>query len=158
MQCTATDTAQNVATGSFNVMVANAYTGFLGPLSPYQPPPKSYNGGSSTPIVWKWTFGGVPIDSGDSSPRITFKRLQNAGLTCESASATEDPTFQPFVNEATPGNTFFQDFSDTNPHSTQGPFTWQFNWNSPAGAACYNLYIESLKTSQVRGPFRILIK
>ena len=56
VQCTATDTAQNVATGSFNVMVTTAYTGFLGPLSPYQPPPKSYNGGSSTPIVWKWTF------------------------------------------------------------------------------------------------------
>lgn len=121
---------------------------FNGLLSPYAPPPKSSNAGSSTPLIWQYTnASGVPIDSSyavtASLVTLTFTRLTWAsGETppnCEGGVEAE------LVGVSTdyPGNSSFQYFSEANPHPTYGAYTWQFNWQTgpPVTAGCYKIRV-----------------
>jgi hypothetical protein len=141
VNCTATDSHGNTGSGSFTVTVVqtNLY-GFIGPLSPYAPPPAMFNIGSSVPIKWQYTLGGVVVDSSDANPEISFTGPYNCGQP--ESGATE-------VNEFSPGNSFFN----------YGNGTWQFNWKTDGKQAkCYSIRIRSLKTGQVNGPFEIRLK
>ena len=76
--CVADDGRGNTATGSFTVTVALTF-GILGPLSPYQAPPKTYNSGSSVPIAWKYTIAGVAVASPFPAwqPQVRFVKVLN---------------------------------------------------------------------------------
>jgi hypothetical protein len=144
--CTASDGRGNTATASFTVSVLQGL-GIIGPLSPYQVPPKTNNNGSSIPIVWKFAIGGVAVDSPGYQPELRFVRITGWGRNC-AAGGTEvsNPVLNKdlFVSSETPGSSGFQYFPATNPHPTHGAFTWQMNWTAPSQPdSCWNVYIGS---------------
>jgi hypothetical protein len=157
VNCSATDSRANTATGSFKVTVQAAY-GFSGLLSPYQAPPKTYNPGSSIPLVWQWTVGGIVGDTSLAQPRVTLVQLQ--GTTGKCLGGVDSTNVNDvFVNSATPGNSDFQYFTVSNPHPSAGANTWQFNWKSPnRPGACFSVYIESLLSGQKNFAGRVLLK
>jgi HYR domain len=149
--CTASDGRGNTATASFTVTV-QAGLGIIGPLSPYQTPPKTYNNGSSIPIVWKFSMGGIAIDSGDFRPELRFVRINGWGRNCATGGAeVANPVLNQslFISSDSPGSSGFQYFGSTNPHPTHGAYTWQMNWTAPTQpGSCWNVYIGSLAKGQ----------
>ena len=135
--CVADDGRGNTATGSFTVSVALTF-GILGPLSPYQAPPKTYNSGSSVPVAWKYTIAGVVVASPSPAwrPQVRFVKVldwRNCANSGTESTAPQDT----FVNSATPGNSYFTYSSDT--------LTWKLNWDSPAQPnTCWNIYIGTM--------------
>jgi hypothetical protein len=132
--CEANDGRGNTATGSFTVTVALTY-GILGPLSPYQPPPKTYNNGSSVPISWKYTIAGVAVASPFPAwtPQVKFVKVLD-WKTCANTGTESTAPGDTFVNTETPGNSFFSYSSSS--------FTWKLNWDSPMQPnTCWNIYI-----------------
>jgi hypothetical protein len=159
--CTAADGRGNSATASFTVTVQQGL-GIIGPLSPYQVPPKTYNNGSSIPIVWKFALSGVAIDSRDYQPELRFVRIAGWGRNC-AAGGTEvaDPVLNQdlFISSETPGASGFQYFSAGNPHPTHGAFTWQMNWTAPSQPeSCWNVYIGSRAKGQSIRAARLQLK
>jgi hypothetical protein len=132
--CVAADGRGNTTTGSFTVSVALGF-GILGPLSPYQSPPKTYNYGSSVPIAWRYTMAGVVVPSPypEWQPQVKFVKVlnwRNCGNSGTESTAPQDT----FVNTETPGNSFFSYAVDT--------MTWKLNWTSPTQPnTCWNIYI-----------------
>jgi len=132
--CVANDGRGNTATGSFTVSVALGY-GILGPLSPYQAPPKTYNNGSSVPIAWKYTIAGAPVPSPFPAwqPQVKFVKVLNWRNCANSGTESTAPQDM-FVNTETPGNSFFSYSPDT--------LIWKLNWASPLQPnTCWNIYI-----------------
>jgi hypothetical protein len=134
--CSTDDLRGNTVSGSFTVTVAASY-GILGPLSPYQAPPKTYNSGSSIPISWKYVIAGVAVSSAPPVwvPQVRFVKVLNWGRTCSGTGGTESTLpADTFLNTNTPGNSFFQ--------YSAASFTWKLNWDSPAQpGSCWNIYI-----------------
>jgi hypothetical protein len=132
--CVADDGRGNTATGSFTVSVAQGY-GILGPLSPYQAPPKTYNNGSSVPIAWKYTIGGVAVPSPFPAwqPQVKFVKVLN-WRNCASSGTESTAPQDTFVNTETPGNSYFS--------YSPASLTWKLNWDSPLQPnTCWNVYI-----------------
>ena len=132
--CTASDGRGNTATGSFTVTVAPGY-GILGPLSPYQAPPKTYNNGSSIPISWRYTVNGVAVPAPYPAwqPQVKFVKVLN-WRNCANSGSESTAAGDTFLNTETPGNSYFSTSSDS--------LTWKLNWDSPAQPnTCWNIYI-----------------
>jgi hypothetical protein len=132
--CTANDGRGNTATAAFTVTVAPGY-GILGPLSPYQAPPKTYNNGSSIPISWRYTIGGVAVPSPFPAwqPQVKFVKVLN-WRNCASSGTESTAAQDIFINTDTPGNSSFSNSSDS--------LTWKLNWASPAQPnTCWAIYI-----------------
>lgn len=131
------------ATGSVTVTVdggAGDY-GFLGLQSPWAPN-VSVKIGSSFPLVWQYTLGGVVVDSSAAMPEIRIAGPYNC-------SQGETATTLQFV--ADPGSSGFQYLVRTN--------TWQFNWQTAdLGVGCYAVRIFSQQTRQLNGPFAIRLR
>ena len=102
--CVADDGRGNTATGTFTVRSRSTY-GILGPLSPYQAPPKTYNSGSSVPIAWKYTMAGVAVAAPFPAwqPQVRFVKVLNWRNCANSGTESTAPQ-DTFVNSATPGN------------------------------------------------------
>jgi hypothetical protein len=151
--CSATDGRGNTATKPFSVIVQQSYD-ILGPLSPYQMPPKTFNSGSSMPIVWKYAIGGFAVDSPFpvSMPELRFVKIVNWGTKCATnGQEKSSPVLNVdlFISSDTPGSSDFQYFGATNPHPSAGIYTWQLNWATPAQPdSCWNIYIGSRTTGQ----------
>jgi HYR domain len=140
--CLANDGRGNTATGSFTVTVALTF-GILGPLSPYQAPPKTYNNGSSVPIAWKYTIAGVAVASPFPAwqPQVRFVKVLN-WRTCANSGTESTAPEDTLVNSATPGNSYFTYSSST--------LTWKLNWDSPAQPnTCWNIYIGTVDRAPV---------
>ena len=159
--CSASDGRGNTATASFTVTVLPGL-GIIGPLSPYQAPPKSYNNGSSVPIVWKFALGGAAVDSPNFQPELRFVRVIDFGRNCGSAGTeVANPVLNKdlFVSSETPGSSGFQYFGALNPHPTHGAYTWQMNWTAPAlPESCWNVYIGSRARGESIRVARLLLK
>ena len=158
--CTANDGRGNTATRTFTVTAQQGY-GILGPLSPYQAPPKTYNSGSSIPIVWKFTIGGVAVDSpyAVSQPELQFVKVNTNNCAAGGPEYAKVLNSTWFVSSNFPGNSNFQYFGLSNPHPTQGAYTWQLNWTSPSQpGTCWNIYIGSLVTGQSTLRGRVQLK
>jgi HYR domain len=159
--CTASDGRGNSATASFTVTVQAGF-GIIGPLSPYQAPPKTYNSGSSIPIAWKFSMGGVAIDSRDFRPELRFVKITGWGRNCATGGTeVANPVLNQslFISSETPGSSGFQYFGATNPHAMHGAFTWQMNWTAPSQpGSCWNVYIGSLAKGQSMRVARLELK
>ena len=132
--CVADDGRGNTATGTFTVSVALTF-GILGPLSPYQAPPKTYNPGSSVPIAWKYTIAGVAVATPfpEWQPQVKFVKVLN-WRTCANTGTESTAPQDTFVNTETPVNSFFSYSATT--------LTWKLNWDSPMQPnTCWNIYI-----------------
>lgn len=147
VQCTATDSHGNTATGSFTVTVnlplPQLVYGFVGVQNLPPPAGKKFNAGSSVPLQFRFTVNGVVINSFDADPQIRI-----VGPTGTLLFTPEDP-----------GSSSFQ------PPTAANGYTWQFNWQGtglPAGT--YQVYVGSLKTGQIFangtafGPFTVVLK
>jgi HYR domain len=158
--CTANDGRGNTATKAFTVTAQQGY-GILGPLSPYQSPPKTYNSGSSIPIVWKFTIGGVAVDSpyAVSQPELQFVKVNTNNCAAGGPEYPKVLNSTWFVSSDFPGNSNFQYFGLSNPHPAHGAYTWQLNWTSPSQpATCWNVYIGSRVTGQSTLRGRVQLK
>ena len=158
--CTANDGRGNTATKTFTVTAQQGY-GILGPLSPYQAPPKTFNSGSSIPIVWKFTIGGVAVDSpyAVSQPELQFVKVNTNNCVNGGPEYAKVLNSTWFVSSDFPGNSNFQYFGLSNPHPTQGAYTWQLNWTSPSQpGTCWNIYIGSRVTGQSTLRGRVQLK
>jgi hypothetical protein len=131
VSCSATDAHGNKATGGFTITVQLRY-GFIGVQNLPPPAGKTFNSGSSVPLKWQFTVGGVAVDSTNANPKITIV----------------GPVTQTFTPGA-PGKSTFQ-----LPTLANG-WTWQFNWQTvdnvtgvalPAGT--YSVSITSQLTGQ----------
>ncbi len=138
-------------TASSTVRVAITYGTqfhFNGLLSPYAPPPRASNAGSSVPIVWQYADSSMqPVNSAyayaASLVTVTFTQLTWGAATpppnCE--GGTETSLVQ--VSWDYPGNSSFQYFPAENPHPVYGAGTWQFNWQTgpPVSAGCWRVRV-----------------
>jgi hypothetical protein len=132
--CTATDAAGNAATGNFTVTVQLQY-GFINVKNLPPPSGTRINLGSSVPLAWRWTVGGVAVNTADALPLITI------------VGPTGTTTFTP----ETPGNSTFQ--------YTASSSTWQFNWQTKGlVAATYTVTVTSRKTSQTSSGGQITLR
>ena len=96
----------NIATVSITVTPTLAY-GFAPARN--LPPRQPVNAGSSVPLEWAFTVGGVAVDSSNARPLVTI-----IGPAGTQTFAAEDP-----------GSSSF--------HPPTGPkWTWQFNWQTVA--------------------------
>jgi hypothetical protein len=149
--CTATDGRGNSTTASFTVTVQQGL-GIIGPLSPYQTPPKTYNNGSSIPISWMFALGGVAIESKDFLPELRFVRVAGFGRNCATGGtevANPVPDKDLFISRETPGASTFQYSS----------MSWKMNWTAPAQpGSCWNVYIGSLAKGQSIRAARLELK
>ena len=159
--CTAADGRGNSATASFTVTVQQGLS-IIGPLSPYQAPPKTYNSGSSIPIAWKFAMGGVAIDSSGDRPELRFVKIAGWGRNCATGGTeVSNPVLNRdlFISSETPGASGFQYFGAGNPHPTHGAFTWQMNWTAPVQPeSCWNVYIGSRAKGQSIRVARLQLK
>ena len=126
---------------------------FNGLLSPYQAPPKFGNLGSSQPIVWQYTLGGVAVDTSMEDPKVTFTKMNATNNNCTplgDQTAVLNVTY--FENSDFPGNSSFQYDIKTN--------TWQFNWQTgpPVTAGCWSVRVMLPRTGQVNGPFPLRLR
>ena len=123
--------------------------GFVGLLSPYKAPPQSGNLAASNPMAWRYTLGGVVVNSSTELPKVTFTKMNATNNNCTSPAGEQTPVLNStyFVNSDFPGNSSFQYFTNTN--------TWQFNWQTgpPVTAGCWNIRVILERTGQVNGPF-----
>jgi hypothetical protein len=142
VRCSASDTRGNTATGSFAVTVTLQY-GFVAVQNLPPPAGKTSKPGSSVPLVWQFTLGGMAIDSSNAKPRITI--TGPGGVT----------TFTP----GDPGKSSFQ------PPTLANGWKWQFNWQSvdnatgaPLPSGTYTLSIASQLTGQTFSGGQIVLK
>jgi len=134
--CTATDAAGNVASGTFTVTVQQQQYGFINVKNLPPPAGTKLNLGSSVPLSWRWTLGGVAVDTADARPLITI--TGPTGITT---------TFTP----ESPGNSTFQ--------YTSSSFTWQFNWQTKGlVAGTYSVSVTSRKTGQTSSGGQVTLK
>jgi len=133
--CTATDAAGNAARGNFTVTVQLLY-GFINVKNLPPPAGTKLNLGSSVPLSWRWTLGGVAVATADALPLITI--TGPTGVTT---------TFTP----ESPGNSTFQ--------YTASSFTWQFNWQTKGlVVGTYSVTVTSRKTGQTSSGGQITLK
>ena len=116
--------------------------GFNGLLAPYKEPPKAFKLGRSIPLKWQYTNSAdTVVDNSLADPRVRIV-------------ATGEPP--PEVTEALivvddPGESGLQYDLLT--------YTWQFNWQTKDELpGSYDIYITSVQTNQVHGPFEILLQ
>ena len=104
---------------------------FRGLLSPYAPPPRSFQTGGDIPLKWQYTDGlGNVVDSSAAAPSISVS---------------------PIGAPSGPGSREL-DYSSIS-------YTWHFNWKTDGCAAgVYVILITSAQTGQTDGPFYILLK
>jgi hypothetical protein len=141
VNCSASDTRGNTATKSFTVTVQLQY-GFVAVQNLPPPPGKTFKPGSSVPLKWQFTMGGVAVNSTASNPKITITGPGGA----MSFTATD------------PGKSSFQ------PPTAANGWTWQFNWqtvtatgaNLPTGI--YSVSITSQQTNQTFSGGNIQLK
>ena len=139
--CTAADPRGNTAVRSFSIIVQQGL-GVLGPLSPYQQPPKTYNSGSSIPVSWSYTLGGAVVASPFPAfqPQVRFVKVLNWGRSCGTGGTESTAPGDMFVNTNTPGNSYFQ-------YSGAPSYVWKLNWDSPAQPnTCWSIYIADLSS------------
>jgi hypothetical protein len=132
--CVANDGRGNTASGTFTVSVALTF-GIVGPLSPYQAPPKTYNPGSSLPIAWQYSVAGVVVPAPFPAwqPQVKFVKVLN-WRTCANTGTESTAPQDTFINTDTPGNSYFSYSAST--------LTWKLNWDSPMQAnTCWSIYI-----------------
>jgi hypothetical protein len=140
--CSASDTSGNKSTGSFVVTVNLLQYGFVGVQNLPPPSTKVFNSGSSIPLLWRFTVGGVAVNSTAANPRITI------------VGPTTTLTFTP----QNPGNSSFQ------PPTAANGWTWQFNWQTvtstgaPLAAGTYSVTVTSQSTGQTFSGGQITIK
>jgi hypothetical protein len=139
----------NTAAVSITVTPGIDQYGFNGLLSPYQAPPRFGNLGSSQPMAWQYTLGGVVVDTSTEDPKVTFTKMNATNNACTSPAGEQTPVLNStyFENTDFPGNSSFQYDTKSN--------TWQFNWQTgpPVTAGCWNIRVILERTGQVNGPF-----
>jgi hypothetical protein len=126
---------------TFTITVATEY-GFVGVQNLPPPPSKTFKPGSSIPLRWQLTVGGVAVDSTLALPQII--------ITGSAGTMTFSPT--------DPGRSSFQ------PPTAANGWTWQFNWqavtatgaNLPGGV--YTVAIKSGQTGQTFPASTIILK
>jgi hypothetical protein len=134
--CTATDAAGNAASGTFTVTVQQQQYGFINVKNLPPPAGTKVNLGSSVPLSWRWTLGGVAVATADALPLITI--TGPTGVTT---------TFTP----ESPGNSTFQ--------YTSSSFTWQFNWQTKGlVVGTYSVSVTIRKTGQITSGGQITLK
>ena len=114
--------------------------GFNGLMDPYAPPEqKTFKFGRTIPLKWQYTdFDGNVVDSFDASPVVECQFADGGGGGGD-LELTDDP-----------GLSGLRYKSDSK--------TWQFNWQTKDleyGAGTYKIWITSIQTGQVNGPFLI---
>jgi hypothetical protein len=140
--CSASDTHGNTSVSSFSVVVALKY-GFVGVQNLPPPAGKTFNTGSSIPLKWQFTRGGVAVDSTSAQPKIL--------ITGPAGSMVFTPQ--------DPGKSSFQ------PPTAANGWTWQFNWQSvnnttgaPLPAGTYSVSVASQATGQTFSGGQITLK
>ena len=118
--------------------------GFDGLFAPYAEPPRAFKIGSSIPLKWQYTdFNGKAVDSSLAEPIIKVEFLGNS-----------DPQNTPadLIEINAPGSSdYYYDL---------GSNTWQYNWKTTKDFSDgdYNIWINSVQTGQVNGPFKIQLR
>lgn len=117
---------------------------FAGLLSPYAPPPTTFNVERTMPLSLQYIdASGTAINSSAANPQVTISMDSECSTT--SASSTTDT-----ITVSSSGASGYQYDSTTN--------TCQFNLDvkgNPAG--CYAIYIKNGQTGQLNGPFLISV-
>ena len=139
---TVVDNAGNesvVVTKTYSVQYGFGNSGVL--LPPYAAPPKTFKLGSTIPLKWQYTdFDGLLVDSLEADPRV---RIVLDGVL---PPMTDDP-----IDVGDPGNSGLR--------YDALAMTWQFNWQTKGFAAgAYDIWITSVQTGQINGPFPILLR
>jgi len=115
--------------------------GFNGLLAPYAPPPdqKIFKLGRTIPLKWQYTdFDGNVVDSFDANPEVNYQFVGGESGNGELV-ITDDPGSSGFHYD-----------------TTLGIWKWQFNWQTKGlDPGNYKIWITSVKTGQVNGPFLI---
>ena len=113
--------------------------GFSGLLSPYAPPPVTFNVMRTMPLVWQYTdVHGTVVNSANANPQVQI----SGPFVCGGTDSATD------ITVSSSGSSGYQYDSTTN--------TWQFNWQVKGNApGCYNIYIVSGQTSQTNGSYPI---
>ena len=115
--------------------------GFKGLLAPYAPPPdqKIFKLGRTIPLKWQYTdFDGNVVDSFDANPEVNYQFVGGESGNGELV-ITDDPGSSGFHYD-----------------TTLGIWKWQFNWQTKGrDPGIYKIWITSIKTGQVNGPFLI---
>ena len=116
--------------------------GFDGLLSPYVGPSRAFKLGRSIPLKWKYTNSAdTVVDSSLADPRVRIVSVGN-----DAPPVTDDP-----IEVDDPGKSGLQYHLLT--------YTWQFNWQTKdLTPGTYDIYITSVQTNQVDGPFQILLQ
>ena len=119
---------------------AEGIYGFNGLMDPYAPPEqKTFKFGRTIPLKWQYTdFDGNVVDSVDADPVVEYQFADGGGGGGD-LELTDDP-----------GLSGLRYKSDSK--------TWQFNWQTKDleyGAGTYKIWITSIQTGQVNGPFLI---
>jgi hypothetical protein len=114
---------------------------FLGLQTPYAPPPKTFNLGSSFTLKWQYgDYTGTAVASPLANPYLTVYLLNGCTTTSPQVK---------LILQQDAGNSSF-------------PNTWQFNWQTGQTpgmvAGCYSIYITTRQTGQTDGPFLIQFK
>jgi hypothetical protein len=104
---------------------------------------KTFNAGSSVPLKWQFTVGGVAVDSTNASPKVTVT----------------GPSGTVMFTALDPGKSSFQ------PPTAANGWTWQFNWqtvDNATGAALkagtYSVNVTSQLTGQTFSGGTIAVK
>jgi hypothetical protein len=120
--------------------------GFNGLLAPYAPPPdqKIFKLGRTIPLKWQYTgFDGNVVDSFDANPEVNYQFVGGESGNGELV-ITDDPGSSGFHYD-----------------TTLGIWKWQFNWQTKGleeGIGTYKIWITSIQTGQVNGPFLIELR
>ena len=117
--------------------------GFVGFLSPYQPPSAgvAYKVRSTVPLKWQYTDANDSVvESSTFAPTLQISYVGACGGGDGTAITVDDA-----------GHSGYQYDSTTN--------TWQFNWKTKGLAkGCYNISVQTGVTSQSNGGFPIQLK
>jgi hypothetical protein len=129
------------------IVVESPGYGFLGLQTPCDGTTCDKTG--AVVLAWQFTDGSVPVDSGETLPRLAFYNgcLADPGPPTGEivASSAPDPT------DTTTGSSGWQYFPD--PGMSRPQYTWQFNFDATGlvRGTCYSMYVEVPDTGQVIG-------
>lgn len=122
---------------------AEGIYGFNGLLAPYAPPgQKTFKFGRTIPLKWQYTdFGSNAVESAGAKPEVKYQ-FDGEGNGDGELVFTEDPGLSGY-------------------HYNIDTKTWQFNWQTKGleeGIGTYKIWITSIQTGQVNGPFLIELR
>jgi hypothetical protein len=132
------------------IIVESPGYGFLGLQTPCEGQTCDKTG--AVVLAWQFTDGQVPVDSGETLPRLAFY----AGCPAPT-DGNGDPTgallasSAPDPADTTTGSSGWQYFPGTGMSRPQ--YTWQFNFDATGltRGSCYSMYVEVPDTGQVIG-------